>query len=310
MGSRTRVTFLVLLSVAALLSASMLAPAFGAPKAVSAVSLAKKLSRTLKIAKRADRNAQRAIAGLQTQGGQGPAGPAGPKGAKGDPGSAGSAGPAGPKGDKGDACPSSEPACRGPKGPQGDKGDKGDKGDPCQSSDPACRGPQGPPGTNGTNGTNGTDGEDGTPGPPGPSAINLNVNLANSNAQEVTVGTFALRFNCFGAAPNFRQFILGVKGAGGAQLAGVKGIDDHPNNALPFSAGVQMSPDWFTTIAIIGVNAPNPNATFPHFYRLGGTLVLHNGLRSATVVYDMFLDDRNNTGTCAFRGSAVLSGLL
>jgi hypothetical protein len=24
----------------------------------------------------------------------------------------------------------------------------------------------------------------------------------------------------------------------------------------------------------------------------------------------MFLDDRNNTGTCAFRGSAVLSGLL
>jgi hypothetical protein len=48
-----------------------------------------------------------------------------------------------------------------------------------------------------------------------------------------------------------------------------------------------MSPDSFTTIAIIGVNAPNPNATFPHYYRLGGTLVMHNGLRSATVVYDM-----------------------
>ena len=43
----------------------MLAPAFGAPKAVSAVSLAKKLTRTTKIAKRADRNAKRAIAGLQ-----------------------------------------------------------------------------------------------------------------------------------------------------------------------------------------------------------------------------------------------------
>jgi hypothetical protein len=196
-----------------------------------------------------------------------------------------------------------------PPGPQGEKGDKGDKGDPCQSSDPACHGPQGPPGANGTNGTNGADGDDGAPGPPGPSAINLNVNLANSNAQEVTVGTFALRFNCFGAAPNFRQFILGVKGTGGAQLSGVKGIDDHPNNALPFTAGVQISPDSFTTIAIIGVNAPNPNATFPHYYRLGGTLVMHNGLRSATVVYDMFLDDRNNTGTCAFRGSAVLSGL-
>jgi hypothetical protein len=297
MGSRRRVTFLALLSAAALLSASMLAPAFGAPNAVSAVSLAKKLSRTLKIAKRADRNAKLAIAGLETQGGQGPTGPAG---AKGDTGGAGPAGP------KGDACPSSDLTCRGPEGP---RGEKGDKGDPCQSSDPACHGPQGPPGANGTNGTNGADGDDGAPGPPGPSAINLNVNLANSNAQEVTVGTFALRFNCFGAAPNFRQFILGVKGTGGAQLSGVKGIDDHPNNALPFTAGVQISPDSFTTIAIIGVNAPNPNATFPHYYRLGGTLVMHNGLRSATVVYDMFLDDRNNTGTCAFRGSAVLSGL-
>jgi hypothetical protein len=206
--------------------------------------------------------------------------------------------PAGPQGPKGDT------GAKGDKGEPGGQGAKGDKGDACLSSDPNCRGPQGNPGTNGTNGTNGTDGA------PGPSAINLNINLANSNSQDVQVGTFALRFNCFGAAPNFRQFILGVKGTGGAQLAGVKGIDDHPNNALPFSAGVAMSPDSFTTIAIIGVNAPNPNATFPHFYRLGGTLVMHNGLRSATVVYDMFLDDRNNTGTCAFRGSAVLSGLL
>lgn len=192
-------------------------------------------------------------------------------------------------------------AAQGATGPAGAKGEKGDKGDACLSSDPNCRGPKGNPGTNGTNGTDGA---------PGPSAINLNVSLANSNAQEVQVGTFALRLNCFGAAPNFRQFILGVKGSGGAQLAGVKGIDDHPSNALPFSVGVAMSPDSFTNIATIGVNAPDPGATFPHFYRLGGTLVMHNGLRSATVVYDMFLDDRNNNGTCAFRGSAVLSGLL
>jgi hypothetical protein len=200
--------------------------------------------------------------------------------------------PAGAQGPKGDT------GAKGDKGEPGGQGAKGDKGDACLSSDPDCRGPQGNPGTNGTNGA------------PGPSAQYLNISLANSTAQEVTVGTFALRFNCFGAAPNFRQFILGVKGTGGAQLAGVKGIDDHPSNALPFSAGVGMSPDAFTTIATIGVNAPNPNATFPHFYRLGGTLVMHNGLRSATVVYDMFLDDRANTGTCAFRGSAVLSGLL
>jgi hypothetical protein len=54
---RGRIVVLTLLTTAALLSASMLAPAFGAPKAVSATSLASKLARTLRIAKRADRNA-------------------------------------------------------------------------------------------------------------------------------------------------------------------------------------------------------------------------------------------------------------
>jgi hypothetical protein len=63
-----RTTLTVLVCAAALLCASMLAPAFGAPKAVSAVSLAKKLARTTKIAKRADRNAKRAIKGLQLEG--------------------------------------------------------------------------------------------------------------------------------------------------------------------------------------------------------------------------------------------------
>jgi len=96
MRTRRRL-FIVLLSTAALLSASMLAPAFGAPQATSAASLAKKLSRTLKIAKRADRNAKRAIGGLQVEGrpGQpGATGPAGPAGAQGLQGA---------KGDKGDA---------------------------------------------------------------------------------------------------------------------------------------------------------------------------------------------------------------
>ena len=67
MQGRRRAIFLTLLALAALLSASMLAPAFGAPKAVSAVSLAKKLTRTTKIAKRAYRNAKRTIAKLQTR---------------------------------------------------------------------------------------------------------------------------------------------------------------------------------------------------------------------------------------------------
>jgi hypothetical protein len=87
-----RTTFLVLISVAALLCASMLAPAFGAPQATSAASLAKKLASTLRIAKRADRNAKRAIKGLQVEGKRGPAGPPGATGAPGAPGAKGDQG--------------------------------------------------------------------------------------------------------------------------------------------------------------------------------------------------------------------------
>ena len=99
MSGKRRIATAVLLGVAALLSASMLAPAFGAPKAVSAVSLAKKLAATSTIAKRADRNAKRAIKGLQARPGSGPAGPAG---APGLPGANGAPGVNGAKGDKGD----------------------------------------------------------------------------------------------------------------------------------------------------------------------------------------------------------------
>jgi hypothetical protein len=100
MRGKRRITFTVLLMVAALFSASMLAPAFGAPKAVSAVSLAKKIKATLTIAKRADRNAKRAIKSLQVRPDAGPAGPAGLPGANGAPGAPGAKGD---KGDKGDA---------------------------------------------------------------------------------------------------------------------------------------------------------------------------------------------------------------
>ena len=97
-SGRGRLWAVVLLAIAALLSASMLAPAFGAPKAVSAVSLASKLARTLKIAKRADKNAKRALARPL---GSGPAGPAGPAGPKGDTGATGPTGPQGPQGQTG-----------------------------------------------------------------------------------------------------------------------------------------------------------------------------------------------------------------
>jgi hypothetical protein len=128
-----RTTLTVLVCAAALLCASMLAPAFGAPKAVSAVSLAKKLARTTKIAKRADRNAKRAIAGLQhvSGGGTGPTGATGPRGPKGD------------KGDPGTAANKGDP---GPPGPPGPKGDQGDQGPPGAKGDQGDQGIQGPPG--------------------------------------------------------------------------------------------------------------------------------------------------------------------
>lgn len=103
MSGKRRTTLTVLVIAAALLSASMLAPAFGAPKAVSAVSLTKKLAKTLMIAKRADRNAKRAIKGLQTHGPAGPPGAAGAAGAAGPAGAPGVNGTAGDKGDKGDS---------------------------------------------------------------------------------------------------------------------------------------------------------------------------------------------------------------
>ena len=149
-----RTTLTVLLAVAALLCASMLAPAFGAPKAMSAVSLAKKLANTTKIAKRADRNAKRAIAGLQHvsgggTGGTGATGPRGPKGDKGDPGTAankGDPGPPGPPGAKGDQGDQGIQGIQGDPGSPGTPGTKGDKGDQGLQGIQGIQGVQGPPG--------------------------------------------------------------------------------------------------------------------------------------------------------------------
>ena len=158
--SRMRISFLVLLSLAALLGASILAPAFGAPEEVSVVSLGKKLSRTLKIAKRADKNAKLALAGLKAPGGQGATGTQGPPG---------EGGPVGPT---------------------------GSKGDPCQSDDTACRGLQGTPGTVGATGSTGVQGPrggDGAPGAPGPAAVRIDVQVANGENSDRAGGTLHAR---------------------------------------------------------------------------------------------------------------------
>src|SRR3954465_10508363 len=298
MHGRRRAIFLTLLVLAGLLSASVRAPAFGAPKAVSAVSLAKKLTRTTKIAKRADRNAKRAIAGLQHVSG-GTTGPQGPPGPKGDPGTAankgdpGPPGPPGPKGDPGEKGNQGDQGIQGDPGSPGAKGDKGDKGDACLSSDPACHGPKGDPGQDGQ---------------PGPSAQRLDVSVNNGAASNVAVvGNFTLRFECSGDAAH-RLFTLGVPGgSGGGQLSGIKTISDPAGSTVPFAAGTGIPGGQFVGI---GVGQPNPGNTSGFFYRMNGTFVLHNGLTVTTVVYDMFLENRSNQGACLFRGTAVQSGLI
>ena len=122
-GTRRRTLVLVALVAGAVLSISMIAPAFGAPQAVSAASLAKKVAQALKLAKTADRNARKALSEPGPIGHQGATGPTGPTGAT---GATGATGEQGAKGDPG------------PQGLQGLQGEKGDKGDPGQTG---ARGP-------------------------------------------------------------------------------------------------------------------------------------------------------------------------
>ena len=281
----------VLLSMAALVSASMLAPAFGAPQAVSAASLASKVTKALKLAKRADANATKALNKPGTPGPQGPAGPTGDRGANGNIGSPGATGPAGPAGPKGDACPSFDSACHGPQGPAGGPGPAG----------PA--GPQGPAGT----GSAGPQGPTGPTGPQGPGAVKLNSTVNNGSTASLPAAGFTIGLNCTGAA-GFRQFTLSASGpSGGVQLAGVKSIQDAFANTIPFVAGTVLSPGG-ANVATIGYANPNTGNTIGFYYRLGGTMVLHTASAVTTVVYDMFLDDRGaNNGLCSFRGTAVPS---
>ena len=134
------------------------------------------------------------------------------------------------------------------------------------------------------------------------------MSVANGASQDLAVpGNFTLRFVCSGDAAH-RLFTLGVPGGGGgAQLSGVKSISDTAGNTIPFTAGTGVPSAQFVGI---GVGQPNPNNTSGFYYRMGGTLVLHNGLSVVTIVFDMFLENRSNQGTCLFRGTAVQSGLI
>ncbi len=132
------------------------------------------------------------------------------------------------------------------------------------------------------------------------------MQIANGATQTAPVGPFTLGFNCSGDAAH-RLFSLSVpEGAGGVQLTGIKSKSDTPGSTIPFTTGSTLPAGGF---AAIGVGQPDPGNTSGFFYRMGGTMVLHNGLNVVTVVYDMFLENRSNQGTCLFRGTGVVSGL-
>jgi hypothetical protein len=181
----------------------------------------------------------------------------------------------------------------GPAGPAGPAGATGATG---------ATGPRGPTGPTGPTGATGAT------GPSGPGATVINVTVANSAPSPQVFIPFglngSLRFTCSGA-PGARLFTLSAIGSGGAQLAGLKSIDDTPGATIPFTTGIVLSPGGSTAVAAIGVANPNPANTNGHFYRLSGTLVLHAGTGVTTVVFDMFLDDRANAGSCSFRGTAM-----
>ena len=87
---------------------------------------------------------------------------------------------------------------------------------------------------------------------------------------------------------------MAVTGGGAVEVQGVKSISDSSSTFQPFTIGAGTPTGNFTAI---GVNNPNPGHTSGFFYRLGGTMVLHDGLGVETVTFDMFLENRSNEGT-------------
>jgi hypothetical protein len=179
--------------------------------------------------------------------------------------------------------------------------------------DTGAAGPTGPTGTAGLTGPagpigpQGPQGVQGPVGPQGPGAVKISVSLAPISGQDladVAVGQFTFRLSCYGV-PGFRSFSLQKfpGGVGAINLAGVKSISDAPGATLPFTIGAYLN--GLGDIARIGYNEPNLTVGF--YYRLGGTMVLTDASVVTTVVFDMFLDDRNGNGDCSFRGTAVPS---
>lgn len=95
------------------------------PQAVGAPSLSAQVKQALKLAKKADANAKKAVKLAESKPLNSGTGAPGPAGATGPQGAPGPAGAAGPKGDKGDAGSQGPAGTQGPAGPAGPAGGAG-----------------------------------------------------------------------------------------------------------------------------------------------------------------------------------------
>jgi Collagen triple helix repeat (20 copies) len=172
---------------------------------------------------------------------------------------------------------------------------------------PGEKGEQGIQGNQGIQGTQGSQGIPGVPGPPGPAGVGattINVSLVPVQSQLVAVpfgaGTATLRFLC-ADAPGTHWFGIGVPaGTGAVELTAIKSMDDA--SMTPYTGGAALpTPGYFV---VIGYQSPYNNLTTGHYYRMGGTMVLHSGPAITTIVFDVVLDARG-AATCQFRGTAV-----
>ena len=147
----------------------------------------------------------------------------------------------------------------------------------------------------------------GPPGPPGPGAIPIDISITNGTYFERSfpIGSspaaLALGFFCTGAPGDRRFQVFLPVGSGGFQISALVSKDDL--GAIGHTRSMPL-PSFGASIEI-GNTSPFTGVTTGHYYRMGGTIVVHGTGGVTTMMFDMFLDDRSSAGTCHFRGTAI-----
>jgi hypothetical protein len=165
-------------------------------------------------------------------------------------------------------------------------------------------GPGGSPGPSGAIGSPGPTGPSGPTGPAGPGALKMDMTIPESTIGEVDVdGLFTLVLSCFGGVTNRNLGVTATSSdiGGDAQFTVMLSRDDV--TPVPVSGGAGLAFGFLFTVGRISQQGDSTG----HFYRGGGTVVVRAGGAVTTVVFDAFVENRNNEGTCYFRGTATPS---